>query len=280
MYVIRLVVAIALLRATPAFAAEPSWQKPLDVEFTARVDGSQQRYVVLLPAGYQPGKPLDLLIALHGHGSDRWQFVQQSRGECQGMRDAAARYGMIFVSPDYRAKTSWMGPQAEADLLQILDELQRQYPIRYTMLGGGSMGGTSALTFAALHPERVDGVIALNGTANLVEYQGFQQAIAASYGGTKTALPAEYERRSAELHAERLTMPMAATVGCRDKVVPPESVRRLFQKLQQQGRSVRLIDRPEAGHATNLADTIEVVQFVVEAVRREARPPAEASRRR
>jgi hypothetical protein len=25
---------------------------------------------------------------------------------------------MIFVSPDYRAKTSWMGPKAEADMVQ------------------------------------------------------------------------------------------------------------------------------------------------------------------
>lgn len=80
------------------------------------------------------------MVALHGHGSDRWQFVQNGRDECRGMRDAAARFGMLFVSPDYRAKTSWMGPAAEADLLQILDELHEKYPIRYTIVGGGSMG--------------------------------------------------------------------------------------------------------------------------------------------
>jgi hypothetical protein len=31
---------------------------------------------------------------------------------------------MLVVSPDYRAKTSWMGPDAEADLLQILEEVK------------------------------------------------------------------------------------------------------------------------------------------------------------
>jgi len=250
-----------------AQAADTPWQEPVDVEFTARVDGSTQRYVLMLPKAFEAGKPIDLLVALHGHGSDRWQFVQKDRDECRGLRDAAARHGMIFVSPDYRAKTSWMGPKAEADVLQILDELREKYPIRYALVCGGSMGASSALTLAGLHPERVDGVVALNGTANHVEYQNFQDAIAQSFGGSKKQVPQEYERRSAELQADRLTMPMAATVGGRDKSVPPDSVRRLFAKLQQQGRRVRLIDRPEGGHSTNYADTLAAVEFVVQAVR-------------
>ena len=63
--------------------------------------------------------PHDLLVALHGHGSDRWQFIRDGRDECRGTREAAARHGAILVSPDYRAPTSWMGPKAEADLVQI-----------------------------------------------------------------------------------------------------------------------------------------------------------------
>ena len=59
------------------------------------------------------------MLAFHGHGSDRWQFIKDARGECRGVRDVAARFGLILISPDYRAKTSWMGPKAEADVLQI-----------------------------------------------------------------------------------------------------------------------------------------------------------------
>jgi pimeloyl-ACP methyl ester carboxylesterase/sugar lactone lactonase YvrE len=262
------VIALLALGLATAHAADTPWQKPVDVEFTAGCDGSTQRYVVMLPTGFDATKPVDLMVALHGHGSDRWQFVQNGRDECRGMRDAAARFGMLFVSPDYRAKTSWMGPAAEADLLQILDELHEKYPIRYTIVGGGSMGACSALTFAALHPDRVDGVVALNGMANHVQYQGFQDAIAQSFGGTKAAVPDEYRRRSAELNSAGLTMPMAATVGGRDKSVPPESVRRLFRTFTDQGRPVRLIDRPEGGHATDYADTTAAMQSVVEEVRR------------
>jgi len=58
------------------------------------------------------------MIAFHGHGSNRWQYVKDERGECKGARDVALKNNMIFVSPDYRAKTSWMGPKAEADVVR------------------------------------------------------------------------------------------------------------------------------------------------------------------
>ena len=73
---------------------------------------------------------------------------------------------MIMVCPDYRAKTSWMGPKAEADVLQIIAELKKQYKIDKVFVCGGSMGGSSALTFTAMHPDLVDGVVSVNGTAN------------------------------------------------------------------------------------------------------------------
>ena len=131
---------------------------PVDVEFKADLDGSSQRYVEMLPKDFQPTQPHDLLIALHGHGSDRWQYVKTERDECKAARDFAARHALIMVSPDYRAKTSWMGPQAEADLVQIIALLRNKYCIRKVFLVGGSMGGTSVLIFSALHPELVAGI--------------------------------------------------------------------------------------------------------------------------
>ena len=238
-----------------------------DIRFTARHDGSEQRYVVLRPEGFRADEPHDLLIALHGHGADRWQFPRDARDECRGARDAAAKYGMIFVSPDYRARTSWMGPLAESDVLQILDDLRQTYRVGKIVISGGSMGGTSALTFAALHPDRVDGVVALNGLANHLEYEGFQDAIGASFGGSKIEKPEEYKKRSAEYWPERLTMPIALTTGGRDTAVQPDSVQRLAKVLTRLERPVLLLHRPEGGHATDLADTLAAYSFVIEKVR-------------
>lgn len=250
---------ILLLAATCfGFSAEPQ-----DISFVARCDGSTQRYVLLLPEGFKAEEPRDLLIALHGHGSDRWQFVKDARDECRAARDAAARHGMLFVSPDYRARTSWMGPKAEADLVQVIGELKTRYRIGRVIVCGGSMGGSAALTFAAIHPELINGVMAMNGTANHLEYEQFQDAIRESFGGTKAQVPEEYKRRSAEYWPERLVMPVAVTTGGRDTLVPFESALRLAAVLKKIGRDVLVIHRPEGGHQTGYDDATAALEHVI-----------------
>ena len=234
-----------------------------DVSFAAACDGTNQRYVLMTPPGFKRDEKCDVMIALHGHGSDRWQYAKNPRDECRVARDVALEHGMLFVSPDYRAKTSWMGPKAEADVLQIIEEIKRRYRIERVILCGGSMGGTSCLSFAAMHPELVDGVASMNGTANLLEYENFQPAIQASYGGTKAEIPEEYKRRSAEYWPERMTMPIGITLGGQDRSVPPDSVRRLARVLKTLGRDVLVVDREETGHSTNYVDGKAVLDFVI-----------------
>jgi pimeloyl-ACP methyl ester carboxylesterase len=240
---------------------------PQDVAFTAR-DGTEQRYVVLLPDRFDPAQSHDALVALHGHGSDRWQFVRQARDECRAVRDVGSERGLILVSPDYRASTSWMGPQAEVDMLAIIAAIRRDYRVRRVFLCGGSMGASASLTFAALHPDLVAGVAAMNGTANHLEYENFQEAIRASFGGTKAQIPEEYKRRSAEYWPERLTMPVAVTTGGRDESVPPASVLRLADVLGKLQRKVLVIHRDEMGHATSYEDGRAALDYVL----REAAP--------
>jgi predicted esterase len=234
-----------------------------DVIFTASADKTEQRYVILVPPRYDAASPASLLIALHGHGSDRWQFMTPSRDETRAALDIAAKHRMIYVTPDYRAKTSWMGPRAESDLLQIIADLKREYHISKVFLCGGSMGGSSALTFTALHPDLIDGVVAMNATANHLEYNNFQDAIAASFGGTKKTAPLEYKRRSAEYYPERFAMPVALTACGQDKLVPPASVMRLAGVLEKLNRKVLLIYRETEGHATTYADAVRAFEFVL-----------------
>ncbi len=249
-------------------------EEPQDVSFSAKVDDTVQKYVEWLPPGFDAAATHDVLLAFHGHGSDRWQFIRDARDECRGVRDVAARFRLIYVSPDYRATTSWMGPKAEADVLQIIAELKQKHKIGRVFLAGGSMGGTGVLTFAALHPELIAGVCSLNGTANLVDYDKFQEAIAASFGGTKAQVPDEYKKRSAEFWPERFTMPVAFTTGGRDELVPPQSVLRLAEKLKQAGRKTVLLQREEGGHSSNYPDTCAALEFVLRAAGGEPAMPA------
>jgi dipeptidyl aminopeptidase/acylaminoacyl peptidase len=248
-----------------------------DAEFKAAFDGTVQKYIIRLPEGFDSSRACDLMIALHGHGADRRQYATDGRGECKGARDVAGKHGMIFVSPDYRATMSWMGPAAEADVVQLIGLLRKQYSVGKVFLVGGSMGGTAALTFTALHPELVDGVSSQNGVANLLEYAvdfvGIQAAIKDAFGGRKDETPQQYKRRcpdeyrkrSAELFAERFTMPVSFTVGGKDDIVPPQSVRRLAAAVRKHNADVLLIDRPQGGHETNYEDTVAALEFIIKA---------------
>ncbi len=244
--------------------ADDSAFVPEDIAFTADCDGTTQRYVQVLPPDFDPKTPHDVLFALHGHGSDRWQYVKAATGSCPAARAMATDHDMIYIAPDYRAKTSWMGPKAEADLVQIIAILKKQYTVRRVFLCGGSMGASSVLTFAALHPDLVDGVSSFNGTANHVEYANYQDAIQASFGGTKEEVPEEYRKRSAEFFPERFTMPVAITAGGKDTAVPPDSVLRLAKKLEELGRDVLVVYQENGGHSTTDEDARTALEFTLE----------------
>ena len=245
-------------------ASEPG--RFLEITFTADADQSEQKYLRLLPHAFNGEEEHDLIIGLHGHGADRHQFAAETRAECAAFRDFARQHRMIAITPDYRATTSWMGPLAEADMMQIIAALRREFNLRRVFLAGASMGGTSALTFAALHPETVAGVTALNPHANHLEYSNFQDAIAASFGGAKWQIPLEYKRRSAEYWPEKLAMPVALTTGGRDQDVPPASALRLAGILQRLGRPVLLIHRPDGGHSTTYEDALAALAFMLNPV--------------
>ncbi len=254
---------VASTLRNPAVRRRVGHSTTQDVVFTAACDGTQQKYVLLVPAGFRTNTTHDVLIALHGHGSDRWQFVRDGRDECRAARDFAADHQMLYVSPDYRASTSWMGPKAEADVVQIIEDLKRTYRVSRVFLCGGSMGGASSLAFAVLHPELVDGVASMNGTANFLEYENFQDAIRASFGGSKTDVPLEYQKRSAEFWPEKLTMPVGLTVSGRDSSVPPQSVLRLADALNARKSDVLLIYRETMGHSTQYSDAKTILDYIL-----------------
>jgi len=241
-----------------------SLSAPQDLTFTANYDGTTQRYIQMLPVGYNPSQPVDILIALHGHGSDRWQFATGTFDEARASRDVAAKHNMIYICPDYRATTSWMGPAAEADTVQLINTLKQQYNVNQVFMVGGSMGGSSAMTFTAMHPDLIDGISAQNGLANHVEYTNFQDAIAASFGGTKAQVPQQYYNRSAEYFPNSFTMPFSVTAGGADTVVPADSVMRLSQTVAQTNPNVISFYRPTGGHSTKYVDAAVALEYVVQ----------------
>ena len=257
-------ILFVIIGGTFSVAIGKDFQKPKDIAFISKADSTEQRYILLLPKSFNEDTTHNVLIALHGHGRDRWQFATSDIGQARAARDVAEEYNMIYVSPDYRAKTSWMGPKAEADLVQIINDLKKEYKVAKVFLVGASMGGTSSLTFAALHPNLFAGVAAMNAAANLLEFNNYQDAIIKSFGGTKEQIPLVYKQRSAEYWPERLTMPLGITLSGKDTRVPPNSVKRLIKVLKAIGHNdIKVIYRPEMGHSTKYDDAKAIIEFIL-----------------
>ena len=240
---------------------------PTDVAFTATYDGSTQRYMELKPTTFNSQNQYDILIALHGSGSNRMQYATMtSIAEIRATQDAAADHEMILICPDYRATHSWMGPAAEADVLQIIQNLKAQYNIGQTFITGGSMGGSSSLTFTALHPDLIDGVCAVNGLADFNGFPNFQDDIAASFGGTPAQVPLQYYNRSAINSPQSFTMPLSVTAGGVDTIVPPQSILQLANTVKNtnpQNPTVASFYRPNGGHNTPYVDNAVALEYVI-----------------
>jgi hypothetical protein len=104
----------------------------------------------------------------------------------------------------------------------------------------------------------------MNGTANFLEYDQFQDAISESFGGSKLTVTHEYKKRSAEYWPEVLKMPVAMSTGGTDTIVPPQSCIRLAGVLRQLKRPVLLLHREQTGHETNYEDSMAILEFVYE----------------
>ncbi len=244
--------------------------EPTAVNFQSNADGTTQRYVELLPKDYKPGETLNLMVALHGSGGDGWEYFQHPAAACRATRDVAAKRRLILVGPDYRGAPSWMGPKADEDVAQIIRELKSRYKIGKVIVVGGSMGGAAALTFTALHPDLVDGVVSQCGLANLAEPCMHRVTIARSFGGTPAEKPEEYKRRSAEFAADKFTMPVAIWTGGKDNSVPPASAIRFAAVLKAKHPDrVLHIHRANSGHSPDYEDTLAAYEFVLSAVLKE-----------
>ena len=206
------------------------------VEFISDHDGLRDWYLIV------PGK-LDkpCIITIHGHGSTGDQLW--NRMDIRSNLEAAVGEGMTVISPNLRGN-AWMSPAAAADMMQIIKTEREKRIWTKTVFVAGSMGGTSALIFAVLYPEHVDGIVALGAATNIERYEAWcrnpnsptetegirteiADAIAHAYADT------DKRPHAASRNAEKLTMPIVLIHGEKDTLIPVEEARALASELKQ-----------------------------------------------
>ena len=207
------------------------------------------------------------VVCPHGHGSNGDQLFLRA-----DVREQWLMYweslGLGVLTPNIR-NNAWMCPEAVADLHELIAWTRKTYNVERFIMMSGSMGGTGALIYSAIHPEDLVATIALCPATDLTEYHAWlasqsggdngikatrkeiMLAIEASYKGKPAERKETYDRHSACVNVKKLTMPLLLCHGDADPLIPVEESRRLV-KLLGWHKEMQYLELPGGGHDTPL----------------------------
>ncbi len=153
-----------------------SWRRsrPAEGFYTSEVQEPRRLPIrTFLPTGYEPNYPYPLLVFLHGQGGNEEQILRWaprlSRRNyiCIGLRGPQ----LLGEGDDGLGRYGW-GAEAPCDALvedyvfRAVEQTRRNYHVHSERiyLAGYCEGATLAYRLGFTFPERIGGVIALNGT--------------------------------------------------------------------------------------------------------------------
>ncbi|MBK7150418.1 MAG: extensin family protein [Sandaracinaceae bacterium] len=151
--------------------------------YRSPISTRDQSYSVYLPPNYDPTRRYPLFIALHGGSSNGNLFLGVIMGQNldwetydQHLHDEyTARWtpDWIVVAPTGFGQVMWryMGEQ---DVLDVLDDVQRHYPVdpERIVLAGLSNGGVGTYAIGTRHAWRFSHVQAMAGAPSWLQYLG------------------------------------------------------------------------------------------------------------
>jgi dienelactone hydrolase len=137
--------------------------------------GRHQPYGIYVPKGRAPH---GIQLVMHGFSAAHASLVNAD-GMQQNVGDARNR---IVLVPLGRGQAGFYSDYSERDVLDVLDDVERTYPVDRDRVfaGGYSMGGYGTLRLGALYPDRFAGYINwvgftgddANGSPSPVHYTG------------------------------------------------------------------------------------------------------------
>ena len=235
------------------------------ITYQSAVDGKEDW------ALFSPGDPANnTIVYLHGSFFSGDQIFTRKDVRCFWLsRILAGRHPLLSIN---MRGTSYMSPPATRDFTDLLDNCRREGLLRKVVLLGGSGGASSAIAYACLHPERIDGVIAMGmcdifarldfaRKSEIPVLQSLAKTVFEVYGGTIEEKPELYRERSALIHADKLTMPIVLTIGEKDALIPVAETRKLAEALKGNSH-FRYIEIPGGNHDSALWVDIDLETLV------------------
>lgn len=197
-----------------------------------------------------------LVVYLHGLGAN-WQqpFTLPWR---HTYADTATHYkpGITFMSTQFGAGGKWVDENSFNDITNSINAILKKYPSKEIILSGCSMGGSTALSYAALAPseirKKIIGVIAMYPAGDFVELHEktttplVRSALEQCFGGAPDS--AEIKKRYLDMsilpHIDKFPKETRVYMmsAKADATIPPALQKSLAEALKQQGVSVELED--------------------------------------
>jgi poly(3-hydroxybutyrate) depolymerase len=198
---------------TPSANTRPSGVQRLSLTYTAW-DGAQRAVVLLLPNSYRPGSTQSLPVVISPHGRDEDCFYT-----ARHWGTLPTMYDFAVVCPEGEGHDqgvrlgdySYACPGQISDLMNMPAYVQSKLswvhldPDR-VYAAGDSMGGLEVLALLARYPDRLAGVAAMDGVADLAARYAEMRTSASSadsmadlessVGGTPAKVPFQYAIRS------------------------------------------------------------------------------------
>ena len=230
----------------------------MQLDYVSDVDGLRDWALLL------PGVDKSLwIVVIHGHGSHGDQLYTRMDVREKWL-PVFRKTGGGIITVNLR-DNAWMGPAAAADMHDLVNYLRISHGMRKTIFCSGSMGGSSNLIYAVLHPEDVNGLVIRGAAPDLALYYQWclnqdmpilheiADAIRTSYGGTPDEKPELYRRHSALANFAKLNMPLFLIHGEADAIMPVSQARQLSEKLKNH-RNFLYIEIPGGNHDSPLAE--------------------------
>lgn len=209
--------------------------KGYQIEYRSSIDDVTDWAVVC------PSKSKTWIVNIHGHDAIGDQLFTHE--PIRHWLDFFRSTGSGILCPQLRGN-SWMSPSAAKDLHDLIAWLRVEYDARDIIFFGASMGGTSNLIYAVLYPEDVAAVVAFCPATDLSSFCAWclsqpngtipprlAEAIMESYGGSPDKNPNLFQKHSALLNFEKLTMPVLVGHGDCDLLIPVSQSRQLAEKM-------------------------------------------------
>ena len=208
------------------------------------VNGSEYKYQVYVPRGFDRKKRWPVILFLHGGGEYGSDGLRQTNvGLARAIRQDADRFPAIVVFPQAKEDglPGWQLEGSKA-AMAALDSAMKEFrgdPTR-VYLTGLSAGGNGSWYLASQYPDRWAAAIIACGF--VFKFTGVASKV--EYPALVTNVPDPYD----EMARRVAGIPIWLFHGDADRSVPVEESRKMFAALKKIGADVQYTELPGVGH--------------------------------